>query len=676
MIIRSLMLGLALFASLEADAFSSKPRSLSFSPDFSQLVTNKPSDYNLRIWDPETGAQTLSLSHQGMVNSWSYNHDGRWIISGSDDGHARLWDPYTGLEYRRFTHIGPVKVAEISGDSKTLITMESSEKTINIWDIELGALKTQVSVKGHRLAGVNPSGDAFYTLADNESKPVLRAWRMSNGSERAVIALDSKPDCVLASPDGKRILAVGKSGSAFDAETGSKLYEFEGTCGEYDDFNIVFSHDGEKIAVTLGYETRILNAETGALIIKTGGSGWDKNPVFSPDDSQIHIYGANGRQLIYETITGRVDHEFYSLDLIDESLQFGPRHLATYDGRLLFISGHNGSNPRHVRAHPKVGKVLHSPSGKFLAVVYEGNAFNFDCRLQVFDAATRARLFDKQIGRGTCEDAYVMFNFDESLLLVRSFDDGVTAYETATFKIASRTEAISVLSPDKKLGLSVRDSYVRIIDMRTLATVKSLSLAGRVSNLAFTSNSKALISFDTFADMITVWSIKNGKKRKSYPFDREMILSPDGRYILDRCRMLEAVSGKVVRETPCLGSARFNPDGRFLFDSKSERSDIYTTKVYHFPAWNEEARFEFKTWQSLLLTADSQTLVSYSKDGLASVWSMKSAANVMNLRHSGEILSASLAPDRNELVTASGDGALRFWSLDSGTVTATITFKE
>jgi eukaryotic-like serine/threonine-protein kinase len=65
---------------------------VAFSPDGQRIVSGSY-DNTLKVWDAETGQETLTLKgHTATVESVAWSPDGRRIASSSQDGTIRLWD--------------------------------------------------------------------------------------------------------------------------------------------------------------------------------------------------------------------------------------------------------------------------------------------------------------------------------------------------------------------------------------------------------------------------------------------------------------------------------------------------------------------------------------------------------------------------------------------------------
>jgi WD40 repeat protein len=61
-------------------------------PDGRRFVTGS-SDKTVRIWEAETGFETLSLKgHTSVVTGVAVSRDGKRIISGNTQGFVLIWD--------------------------------------------------------------------------------------------------------------------------------------------------------------------------------------------------------------------------------------------------------------------------------------------------------------------------------------------------------------------------------------------------------------------------------------------------------------------------------------------------------------------------------------------------------------------------------------------------------
>ena len=65
-----------------------------------------------------------------------FSPDGRWVISGADDGLIKLWDLTMGKLLHEFTfHSGAITALAIH-PSEFLMASASADRTLRLWDLE------------------------------------------------------------------------------------------------------------------------------------------------------------------------------------------------------------------------------------------------------------------------------------------------------------------------------------------------------------------------------------------------------------------------------------------------------------------------------------------------------------------------------------------------------------
>ena len=77
--------------------------------------------------------------HTGAVRVAAFSPDGRWVVSGGDDGVVTLWDLTAGKRLHQFTtHTGPITTLQFNPHDFYLATA-SADRTVKLWDLEVRA---------------------------------------------------------------------------------------------------------------------------------------------------------------------------------------------------------------------------------------------------------------------------------------------------------------------------------------------------------------------------------------------------------------------------------------------------------------------------------------------------------------------------------------------------------
>lgn len=76
----------------EAGTLDTEVTKAALSPDGTLLATAGTSDYDVRLWDSETGELVKTFTgHANAVNAIAFSADGRLLATGGDDQTARVW---------------------------------------------------------------------------------------------------------------------------------------------------------------------------------------------------------------------------------------------------------------------------------------------------------------------------------------------------------------------------------------------------------------------------------------------------------------------------------------------------------------------------------------------------------------------------------------------------------
>lgn len=187
-----------------------------FSPNGRYILTGS-NDGIARLWDIETGAEIRQFQgherysddgSRGLVYSVAFSPAGDLVLTGSGDRTARIWDVETGQEIHQFKAAFPVSSVDFSKDGKYILTGENHGGTARLWHIDSGKV----------LKEFNNGQDGVNSVAfspDNQSV-LLGDWAFDIRG-RTVIDLNQN----LPADDAS-------SAQLFNRETGKLIRRFEG----------------------------------------------------------------------------------------------------------------------------------------------------------------------------------------------------------------------------------------------------------------------------------------------------------------------------------------------------------------------------------------------------------------------------------------------------------------
>lgn len=182
-------------------------------------------DHSLKFWDVQTGKSTgkISNANQAYINSVTYSHDGKMLVSAGDDGVAKLWDAQTRKELSQMTgHGGGIHIAVFSPDDQLILTA-SRDRTLRLWDVQTGK-QIGKPLEGHQWAvlAADFSPDGKFIVSGSEDNLAI-LWDRKTGKKIAEMSGHTAAVTSVAySADGMRILTASRDNTAklWDATPG------------------------------------------------------------------------------------------------------------------------------------------------------------------------------------------------------------------------------------------------------------------------------------------------------------------------------------------------------------------------------------------------------------------------------------------------------------------------
>jgi WD40 repeat protein len=492
---------------------------------------------SIDLWEISSGKHLFRMrldKELNAIQALAFSPDGKFLVSGSEDGTVCLWTTATGTKDRVLgKHSDGVGSLAFSPDNKQLAS-GGKDKRIKLWNLSSGKLFRELPEQVDNVTGLAfcPDGKRFISGYERNAPQIwdVASWRMIEQVGKS----EAQAGCFALSPTGK-VLATGAQDGVYlwDVNSGKQIRVLKSQFTR-PVYSLAFGPDGKMLAsLHNDHAVALWECESGKERSISGHRGEVTGVTFTADSKVVMTAGdmsvrswevSTGKELWQYGITGGW--------VLSMSLSPDGRTLATGSSNVSLFDVQDRKAPRFL---PVPNQSLYyalafSHDGKILAT---GGT---DQKIRLWDVSSAKQLREYP-SHANGRTSSLMFA-SGSKFLASAGDDGlVCLWDSFSNKeirrLTGHDSAIHTLalSGDGKLLASGHADGAAVL--WDVATGKTLyRFAGEkpgVFAIAFSPNGSLLA---TGGNEIDLWEVVTYKKVNHYPghlsLTSSLAFSPDG----------------------------------------------------------------------------------------------------------------------------------------------------
>ncbi|KAF2147935.1 WD40 repeat-like protein [Myriangium duriaei CBS 260.36] len=487
-----------------------------------ECVVSASRDGTIRIWNSWTGHELQNIVFdEHNIETVAYAPANKMLALALDGNTIRLHDSATGEDTQTLTIPGyntSIHSLAFSHDGRSLLST-SDDRMVRIWDVSTGDQKLDLCLRGQwPCAAFSIDGQEIAHVSDSGK---LIRWSLVTGKEiDSSNYYDSKVSSLALSQD-KQLLAMCTKMETIlllDASSGRELYRLEQFCDGISD--LAFSPDGDSIAVASRDDNiYLLDTATGELIRTfEGHDAMVSGVAFSPDGKNLASSSSDHTVRLWNIQDYCDEQELKSHGVVTE-LSFSPNGQVVAEigigsvARLWDPLSGRMIGQLDIEDSVSLTDTVFSPSGYTVALATDAGT------VQLWDVRTCQKIHD------FVHDAervrQISFSSDGTLMATTTYDlrirlwdihkreKKLVIYETKLEKHNSITTV--ALSYDNSLIATILNEY--IVRIRDAHTGRSLHQFGtrpaKFYELAFAPD-RPLLAAITENGTIACWNTDTG----------------------------------------------------------------------------------------------------------------------------------------------------------------------
>jgi uncharacterized delta-60 repeat protein len=353
--------------------------SVAFSPDGKYVVSGSE-DGTARVWEAANGKEVARMTHDNSVRSVAFSPDGKYVVSGSWDNTARVWEAASGKEVARMTHDNRVSSVAFSPDGKYVVS-GSWDNTARVWEAAGGKEIARMTHDGF-VFSVAFSPDGKYIVSESDDY-TARVWEAASGKEIARMTHDGTVFSVAFSPDSKYIVSGSSDNTARVWEAAGRKEIARMTHGGFV-FSVAFSPDGKYIVSRTGGNTaRVWEAAGRKEIARMTHDAYVFSVAFSPDGKYIASGSGDSTTRVWEAASGKeIARMTHDRDVTTVAFSPDGKYIVSgsWDHTARVWEAASGKEVARMTHDNTVHSVAFSPDGKYIVSgsvgTYSGFRFN------------------------------------------------------------------------------------------------------------------------------------------------------------------------------------------------------------------------------------------------------------------------------------------------------------